>query len=179
MKYLKTSYLRSIALLLILVTGVGGVWADDLSASTTVTGYESYNKIFFNFKNNDPSLLPTSGDVRYRENNGLWNFASGRRSVTVSIPVTNGDLLVLQDYTDSNTTINRGTENTTLSSSTGFRCFEISEDADDVTFSFDRSKCIVAVLLLSQKYFYMVNASDGTNTIKTLTMGKVTAGEGY
>ena len=169
--------MRSIVLLLFFVAGTNETWSDDLSASTNVTGYESYNHIFFNFKNNDPSLLPTSGDVRYREDNGLYNFASGRRSVTVPIPVTNGDLLVLQDYTDSNTTINRGTENTTLSSSTGFRCFEISEDADDVTFSFDRGKCIVAVLLLSQKYFYMVNASDGTNTIKTLTMGKVTAGE--
>lgn len=176
-RFPQISFLHSIALLLFLVTGTNEAWADDLSASTTVTGYESYNKIFFNFKNNDPSLLPTSGDVRYRENYGLWNFASGRRSVTVPIPVTNGDLLVLQDYTDSNTTINRGTENTSLSSSTGFHCFEISEDADDVTFSIDRGKCIVAALLLSQKYFYMVNASDGTNTLKTLAMGKVTAGE--
>lgn len=176
-RFPQISFLHSIALLLFLVTGTNETWADDLSASTTVTGYESYNKIFFNFKNNDPSLLPTSGDVRYRKSYGLWNFASGRRSVTVPIPVTNGDLLVLQDYTDSNTTINRGTENTSLSSSTGFHCFEISEDADDVTFSIDRGKCIVAALLLSQKYFYMVNASDGTNTLKTLAMGKVTAGE--
>lgn len=174
---LPTAFFRIVVLLLLMVTRVCGTLADDLSVYTNVTGYESYNHIFFNFKNNDPSLLPTSGDVRYREDYGLYNFSSGRRSVTVPIPVTNGDLLVLQDYTDSNTTINRGTENTSLSSSTGFRCFEISEDADDVTFSFDRSKCIVAVLLLSQKYFYMVNASDGTNTIKTLTMGKVTAGE--
>ena len=79
---LPAAFFRIVVLLLLMVTRVCGTLADDLSVYTNVTGYESYNHIFFNFKNNDPSLLPTSGDVRYREDYGLYNFSSGRRSVT-------------------------------------------------------------------------------------------------
>lgn len=164
-------------LLLLMMVGVGEIWADDLTEGYTVSGYESYNKTFFNFKTNSPAVLPTSGDLCYRENFGLHNFGSGTRNAVVSIPVAAGDLLVLQQYNDAyQTTINRGTKNDALSSSTGFQCFNITEDANDITFTTPRYGGVSAVLLFSQKYSYVVNASDGTNVLKTIATGFVSMG---
>lgn len=160
-----------------MMVGVGEIWADDLTEGYTVSGYESYNKTFFNFKTNSPAVLPTSGDLRYRESFGLHNFGSGTRNAVVSIPVAAGDLLVLQQYNDAyQTTINRGTKNDALSSSTGFQCFNITEDANDITFTTPRYGGVSAVLLFSQKYSYVVNASDGTNVLKTIATGFVSMG---
>ena len=165
-------------LLLLMMVGVGDLWADDLTEGYTVSGYESYNKTFFNFKTNSPAVLPTSGDLCYRGGWGLHNYGSGIRSAVVSIPVAAGDLLVLQQYNDAyQTTINRGTKNDALSSSTGFQCFNITEDANDITFTTPRYGGVSAVLLFSQKYSYVVNASDGTNVLKTIATGLVSMGD--
>lgn len=170
--------IRSLLLLLLMMVGVGDLWADDLTEGYTVSGFESYNKTFFNFKTNSPAVLPTSGDLRYRESFGLHNFGSGTRSAVASIPVAAGDLLVLQQYNDAyQTTINRGTKNDALSSSTGFQCFNITEDANDITFTTPRYGGVSAVLLFSQKYSYVVNASDGTNVLKTIATGLVSMGD--
>ena len=151
--------------------------ADDLTEGYNISGYESYNKTFFNFRTNSPAVLPTSGDLRYRESYGLHNFGSGPRSAVVSIPVAAGDLLVLQQYSDEyQTTINRGTKNDGLSSYTGFQCFNITEDASDITISTPRYGGVIAMLVFSQKYYYTVKASDGSNILKTLTTGQVPMG---
>lgn len=175
---METRLLQRILLMLLLVTlEAGSIWADDLTEYYNISGYESYNKTFFNFKTNSPAVLPTSGDLRYREGYGLHNFGSGPRSAVVSIPVASGDLLVLQQYNDAYpTTINRGSKNDALSSSTGFQCFNISEDANDITISTPRYGGVIAVLVFSQKYSYIVNASDGANTLRTIATGIVSMG---
>ncbi len=174
---MKTKIQKWLLFLLLLIVGAGGTRADDLTEDYYISGYESYNKTFFNFRTNSPAVLPTSGDLRYREGFGLHNFGSGPRSAVVSIPVASGDLLVLQQYNDAYpTTINRGSKNDALSSSTGFQCFNISEDANDITLSTPRYGGVIAVLVFSQKYSYIVNASDGANTLRTIATGIVSMG---
>ena len=174
---MKTKIQIRLLLLLLLIVGTGEMRADDLTESFNVYGYESYNKTFFNFKTNFPAVLPTSGDLCYREGWGLHNFGSGPRSAVVSIPVAAGDLLVLQQYNDDyQTTINKGTKNDGLSSYTGFQCFNITEDGNNITISTPRYGGVKAVLVFSQKYFYTVNASNGSNILKTLTTGQVQMG---
>ena len=164
--------------MLLMIVGKEKSWAEDLTASYYIYGYESYNKNFYNFRNNSPAVLPISGDLRYRENWGLHNFGSGPRSAVVSIPVAAGDLLVLQQYNDEyQTTINRGDKNDGLSYYTGFQCFNITQDANDITISTPRYGGVVAVLVFSQKYSYSIDASNGTNILKTLTRGLVSVGE--
>ena len=170
--------IRIILFVLLMIVGKEKSWADDLTASYSISGYESYNKTFYNFRNNSPAVLPISGDLRYREDWGLHNFGSGPRSAVVSIPVAAGDLLVLQQYNDNyQTTINRGDKNDGLSYYTGFQCFNITQDANDITISTPRYGGVVAVLVFSQKYSYSIDASNGTNILKTLTRGVVSMGE--
>ena len=160
-----------------MIVGKEKSWADDLTASYSISGYESYNKTFYNFRNNSPAVLPISGDLRYREDWGLHNFGSGPRSAVVSIPVAAGDQLVLQQYNDNyQTTINRGDKNDGLSYYTGFQCFNITQDANDITISTPRYGGVVAVLVFSQKYSYSIDASNGTNILKTLNRGLVSMG---
>ena len=164
-------------LLLMMTAGVGDAWGQ-LTGDLTVSGYEGYNKTFYDFKTNTPAVLPTSGDLRYREDFGLYNFGSGTRSATIAIPVAAGDLLVLQEYNAAYpTTINHGTKNDALSGTVGYPCFNIAEDADNITFTTPRYGGVVAVLVFSQKYFYTVNASNGSDILKTLATGLVPMGE--
>jgi hypothetical protein len=148
-------------MLLVAVTLVGGAssawcagYTRTLTEALKVSGYKS--KAFYDFQNNSPEVLPTSGDLRYRsyENGGYWglhNFGANPRSGVATIPVANGDILIIQEYnSDYVTTINRGTENATLSSSTGYRVFDISSTADDVTFTVPRYGGIVAALVMEE-----------------------------
>lgn len=74
---MKTKIQKWLLFLLLLIVGAGGTRADDLTEDYYISGYESYNKTFFNFRTNSPAVLPTSGDLRYREGFGLHNFGSG------------------------------------------------------------------------------------------------------
>lgn len=149
-----------------------------LSENLTVAGYQL--KAFYDFQNNTPAVLPTEGDLRYRpyEKGGYWglhNFGSNGRSATVSIPVAATDILVIQEYnSELATTINRGSENANLTASTGYRVFDITTTADDVTFTVPRNAGIVAALVMKkdasvQTANYAINYQLNGNTIKTFT----------
>lgn len=110
-------------------------------------------KQLYNFQQNTPAVLPTSGDYRYRDGNiwGLHNFASGPRSAVVNIPVKAGDILVLQEYNKDQypNTLDVATLNEELSASTGYRVFDVTNTASSITFTVPRGGGCVAVLKLT------------------------------
>ena len=143
-------------LLLLLTAGAVTARADGytrtLSAETAVPGYVDYDATLYNFQTNTPAVLPTSGDLRYREggNWGLHNFGSGTRSATVTIPVREGNILILQHYDDVYATLDRGTLNEELSGETGYQCYDITETANDITITIARYGGIVAAVVLNR-----------------------------
>ena len=156
-----------------------------LTADLKVAGYTA--KQLYDFQNNNPEVLPTSGDLRYRSGGtwGLHNFGSGSRSGEATIPVATGDILIIEVYnTNSDTpsvTINKGTENSTLSTSTGYTVFDITSDATAVTFTANRYTGIMAALVMEKDESvetadYTINYKYEGNTIASDTGTEVVGG---
>lgn len=179
---LLTKTLLAAALLCVGQNAWGAGYTRTLTDGLEVTGYKA--KAFYNFQNNTPEVLPTEGDLRYRDGNiwGLHNFGGGGRSATATIPVASTDILVIQEYSSSYvTTINRGTENATLSASTGYRVFDITSTADDVTFSVPRYGGIVAAFVMEKDNTvktgnYTINYKASGETVKTVSGTDVAVG---
>lgn len=167
---MKRVYLR-LLLLIAWMCCQGNAWGHTLNLTTdlSVDGYEA--NTLYNFLTNSPEVLPTEGDLRYRSDAGygLHNFGSGSRSATVSISVTVGQLLVLQDYSpDYPTTVNVGTLNETLSTNTGYRCFNIKSTAETITLTCPRYGGVVGALLMdAQTVSYTINYLLNNSTVKT------------
>lgn len=180
----KTTFLKTLLVAAGLLVGqsvLAAGYTRTLTDALEIAGYKA--KTFYNFQNNTPEVLPTSGDLRYRDGNvwGLHNFGSGTRSATVSIPVSEGDILVIQEYSSSYvTTINKGTENAALTASTGYRVFDITTTSDDITFTTPRYSGIVAALVMEKDNEaatadYTINYKNGGTTVKTVS-GNVAVG---
>jgi len=165
----------------------GNAWAAGytrtLSESLDVAGYKA--KAFYNFQNNTPEVLPTGDKGLVYRTGGVWglhNYDAGTRSATATIPVTATDILVIQEYSSSYVTIiNRGTENATLTTSTGYRVFDITTTADDVTFTVPRYGGIVAALVMEvdntvETADYTINYKCGGETVKTVSGTDVAVG---
>ena len=183
-RYLLITLLICVAFLF----GSSGAWAAGYTRTLTdgisVTGYEL--RQFYDFQNNNPEVLPTSGDLRYRAygSGGYWglhNFASGGRSGTATISVKKGDILILQHYSSEIiSTINCGALNESLTATKGYQVYDITADADNITFTIARYGGIVAAVVMKEeegvtKYTYNFNYTYDGNTIKTLT-GSVASG---
>lgn len=174
---MKKATLKTLLLLLVMLTaGASSAWSYNrtLTEDLEVSGYKL--KAFYDFQNNSPEVLPTSGDLRYRDGGtwGLHNFGSGTRSATASIPVAEGDILVLQHYSGIYATINRGTLNNQLSSSTNFQVYDITTDANDVTFTIARYGGIIAALVMEvdasvEMTNFTVNYVFGDETVKSIS----------
>ena len=149
---MKKQLLKTMLAAVLLTVGTLSTWAAGYTRTLTneleVAGYKM--KAFYDFQNNDPAVLPTSGDLRYREGGiwGLHNFGSGQRSGTATIPVAESDILVLQHYSTVYATINRGTLDESLSASTGYQVYKINADADDITFTIARYGGIIAAAVM-------------------------------
>ena len=166
--------------------GSSGAWAAGttrtLTDALTVPGYKA--KQFYNFQNNTPEVLPTSGDLRYRDGNvwGLHNFGSGTRSGTASISVSEGDLIILQHYSSDNiSTINRGTLNNFYTSYTNYQCYDITTTATDITFTIARYGGIVAAFVMevdpdAPKADFTINYNDESNNLVKSTSGNTVIG---
>ena len=178
---MKQKLLFLLTALMLLVTGNawGAGYTRTLTDGLEVAGYQA--KVFYNFQTNTPAVLPTEGNLRFRayEKGGYWglhNFAASGSSATATIPVAAGDILIIQEYNASYvTTINRGSENATLTTSTGYRVFDITTTADDVTFSVPRYGGIVAALVMepteTPTHNYTINAVSSGATIGKLAEG--------
>ena len=144
---------KLLMLVMLLTVAVSGAWAAGyvrtLTKRVSVPGYKA--KKLYNFQTNSPAVLPTTGDLRYRDEGGVWglsNFGSGSRSAAVDIPVVEGDILVIQTYTETAITINCGTANAELSASTGYQVFNLTKFSGKITFTVPRYNGIVAALIL-------------------------------
>ena len=181
----KFTFLKTVLTAVCMLVGVnawGAGYTRTLTDALEVTGYKA--KAFYNFQTNTPEVLPTSGDLRYRDGNiwGLHNFGSGTRSATATISVAQGDILVIQEYSSSYvTTINRGTQNNALTTSTGYRVFDITTTADDITFTTPRYGGIVAAFVMEKDdeaatADYTIYYKDGETIVKTVSGSDVAVG---
>lgn len=165
-----------------MTAGASSAWAAGytrtLTESLEVAGYKA--KAFYDFQNNNPEVLPTSGDLRYRayEKGGYWglhNFGGGSRSGSATIPVAASDILVLQHYSsDVVATINCGALNSTLTSSVGYQVYDITTDAESITFSIGRGGGIIAAFVMekdasTETVDYTINYVFGDETVKTVS----------
>ncbi len=178
----KLRFVKSLLVMAALCLGSSSAWAA-VTSDLEVTGYKT--KAFYDFKTNSPAVLPTEGDVRYREGYGLYNFGSGTRSGAATISVANGDIIVIQKFTttggqDANTlnvTINCGSVNSTVTSSINQNAvvaYDITSDATSITFSCVRYVGINAVLVLEKDNSvatadYTINYKASGVTVKTVT----------
>ena len=146
-----------------------------LNDQIQVAGYK--DAVLYNFQTNTPEVLPTSGDLRYREGGiwGLYNFGGGARSGVVNIPVTTGQLLIFQVYSDQSiTSVSSAAANETLSSSTGYACFDVTGDAENITITVPRYSGVVAAVVMDKDNSaatagYTVNYVSGGTVVKTVS----------
>lgn len=155
---MKRRILNFLLLAVMLVVGTeawGAGYTRTLSDKLAVSGYVV--KQFYNFQNNTPAVLPTSGDVRFRayEKGGFWglhNFANGNRSSTLAIPIDEGDILVFQTYnTSSINSVSNATKDETLSESTGYLVYRVTNSAPNMTVNLAKSSGIVACLVMADR----------------------------
>ncbi len=182
---MKKLYLNLMLVVCMMSVGMnvwGAGYTRTLTENLEVPGYKV--NTLYNFQTNTPDVLPTEGDLRYRDGNiwGLHNFGSGTRNASVNISVTKGQLLVLQDYSASYpTTVNVGTLNEALSATTGYRCFEITSSADAITLTTPRYGGVVAALLMdkdesAETTSYTINYSYNDEIIKTTSEDDIAIG---
>ncbi|MCH5213176.1 MAG: hypothetical protein J1G06_09180 [Oscillospiraceae bacterium] len=137
------------------ITASAAGYTLSLSDSLEVAGYKAEQ--LYNFTNNTPDVLPaaTGQNLSYREGWGLHNYASGGRSATASIPVTEGDIIVLQVYQTQGGTpdvsIDCGTKNDNLTASASpYYVYDITKDAENITFTTARYNGIVGALVMEK-----------------------------
>lgn len=178
------TYLRTL-LVSLLVLGATGAWAAGytrtLNDEITVAGYKF--KAFYDFQKNDPAVLPETGDLRYRSGDiwGLHNFGSGTRSATATIPVAEGDIIVIQHYSSTISTINCGKLDESLTASAGYEVYKISTTADDITFTIARYGGLIAAVVMekdadAESAPYTINYLNGGSSVKTVTGEAVVGG---
>lgn len=127
-----------------------------LTSDLEVAGY--IIKAYYNFTTNADGLLPTDGDLRYREGYGLFNFGRGGRSGSVTLPEGAGlaedDIVVVdgratQSYAYS-VTIEGTAADATLGTSTGYLVFEAGSDMQTLTFNVGRASTVRAIAVYSK-----------------------------
>ena len=156
-----------------------GAWAltADLSMDYELAGYKA--KAFYDLTSNGDGVMPESGDLRYREGYGLFDFGAGNRSAEVQIPVTETDVLVCQfaDTQSRSVTINSisgCTQSATLSDAAGHLFFEVGTTATSLTINIGRGGCVVSILVMEKDASaatadYTLNYVYEGTTIKTIS----------
>ena len=183
---MKKQLQRSLMLALLMIFGTASTWAltADLSMDYELAGYKA--KAFYDLTSNDAGVMPTEGDLRYREGYGLFDFGAGNRSAEVAIPVAETDVLVCQfaDTQGRSVTINSisgCTLSTTLSDGSHL-FFEVNETATTLTFNVGRGGCVVSVLVMEKDESaatadYTLNYVLGETIVKTITANGAVGGK--
>lgn len=175
---MKKLLLKSTLMIVALIIGVAYAsaagYTRTLSESLSVEGYKTGT--LYNFQTNTPDVLPTTGDLRYRDGNiwGLHNFGSGTRTATVNIPVKANGIVVLQVYSGYDATTTYGSKDATLSTLTGYNVFIVSADAESFTISVPRYAGVVAALFMEKDNTvstanYTVNSVCGETSLSSTT----------
>ena len=164
-------------LALLMVFGTVSSWAltADLSLNYELAGYKA--KAFYDFTGNADGVLPTEGDLRFRNDYGLFNYGSGNRSGDAAIAVNESDLIVCQfaDTQNRGVTINGisgCTKSTTLNDGSHI-FFTADSELSTLTFSVGRGGCVVSVLIMEvdndvATADYTLNYIYDGNTVKTV-----------
>ena len=151
-----------------------------LSLDTKLSSYVA--KTLYDFTKNDPNVLPTTDNLRYRKSYGLHNYGTGARSATVNIPVTTGEVIVFElylqdsDYSLATPTISCGKYSDSLSASidgTNYYVYEVTSDAKSFTYKVNRANGTRGALVMEKDTSvttakYTVNYVDESgNELKT------------
>ncbi|MBQ3427248.1 MAG: leucine-rich repeat domain-containing protein [Clostridia bacterium] len=133
------------------ITASAAGYTRTLTDQYAVKGYVA--DTLYDFQTNTPEVLPTKGDLRYRDGGiwGLYNFGSGVRSGEVSIPVEAGQIIIFQAYSGQTiTSVSSCRANDSLSDSTkNYYVYNVTDDADSITITMPRYGGIVAALTMS------------------------------
>ena len=140
-----------------------------LKETTEVAGYKA--KQFYDFQTNTPAVLPTTGDLRYREGGiwGLHNYGSGGRSAAVPISAKAGDVVIIQPYDGQTLTTDAGELDNSIAPD--YICYKVTADISQITFTTPRYSGVVAVLVMEKDADatfadYTVKYMCGTTEVK-------------
>lgn len=184
---MKKQLQRSLMLALLMIFGTASTWAltADLSMDYELAGYKA--KAFYDLTSNDAGVMPTEGDLRYREGYGLFDFGAGNRGADVAIPVAENDLLVCQfaDTQGRGVTINSISgcdKSTTLSDAAGHLFYYVNSTASTLTINIGRGGCVVSVLVMEKDESaatadYTLNYVLGETIVKTITANGAVGGK--
>lgn len=178
--------LKSLLVAIFVIFGATSSWAltADLSMDYKLAGYKA--KAFYDFTANSDGVLPTSGDLRFRDGYGLYNYGSGNRSGDAAIAVNEGDVIVCQfaDTQGRSVTINTisgCTKSTTLNDGSHI-FFTADSELSTLTFNVGRAGCVVSVLVMEVDASvaiadYTVNYVCDGNVVKTVSATGAVGGE--
>lgn len=183
MKKLFTNYKTLLLVIVALVSATtASAWSVRLSDEHKVSGYTM--KAFYNLSSNASGIMPTEGDLRYRDaNNGLFNFGGGDRSAGLNISVAKDDIIVF-DFYDTQTrsvTVNSVTNGSKVEALSGtYPTFTISAAAEKINVNIGRGGCILSIVVMEKDQSaatadYTINYKLGDTTVKQVT-GNTTVG---
>lgn len=183
MKIFFTNFKTLLFLVIAMVSATtASAWSVRLSDKYSVSGYTM--KAFYNLSSNESGIMPTSGDLRYRDaNNGLFNFGGGNRGADLNIPVSKDDIIVF-DFNDTQSrsvTVNSVTNGTKVADLSGtYPTFSISADATTINVNIGRGGCIMSIVVMEKDQAaatadYTINYKMGETTVKTVN-GNTTVG---
>ena len=170
----------------LLGAGVSNAWAATrtLTDDYSVAGYKT--KAYYDLlSSNVNTMCPTSGDVRYRDTYGLYNFGSGNRSGAITISVSEGDLIIFEahqnsSYSDAVNSVSSCTLNATVSTGS-YWAYDVTGDATSLTINLTRAEYVSAILVMevddeAETADYTINYKDGETTVKTVSGTGVAVG---
>ena len=162
------------------------VWAvtPTLTENYSVNGYNK--KAYYNLaSSNVDDMCPTSGDARYRDSYGFFNFGSGNRGGDITISVSEGDLIIFeahqnQSYADAINSVSSCTKNATLSTGS-YWAYDVTSNATSLTVNISRAEYICAILVMEKDNSvktgnYSINYKTGETTVKTVSGTDVAVG---
>ena len=172
---LRTIFLMAL-LLCIGSSAWGAGYSRTLNEDFTLSGYVS--KAFYDFQTNTPEVLPTAGDLRYRDDGewGLHNYGTGTRSAELKISVSKGDILILEHYdADIASTIDVGTLNEDLSAKAGYQVYDVTSDVETINISIGRYGGVIAACVMEPdanalSYTISYINSETFETVRTVNM---------
>ena len=176
----KTTFFKTLLVMVGLFVG-SSAWGytTSLKSDYAVAGYKL--KAYYDISNeNLNNMCPpyVNNQFTYRGGGwGLFNYGSGNRSATVQLPVSKGDILVIeylqnQGYVTTINSISSCTKNETLTTG-NYIVFDVNSDATSLSIEVGRAGNIMAFLVMEvdndvaiAEYTINYKLSDGT-TIKT------------
>jgi hypothetical protein len=183
---MKKNLLKSLFVAIAMVMGTGSASAltTNLSIDTDFPGY--INSAFYDLATNDDGIMPTEGDLRFREGWGLFDFGSGNRSCDITFPnaLAENDILVIDFYDTQGkgvtvNSISNCERITPLDASHLF--FKATASGSTFNVNIGRAGCIAGILVIKEDpdaslVNYTVNYVCGNMALKQENLTGVVGG---